>query len=124
ALPLLEIQPILTATIQSWQKWDKYGSSLYAPSLFPIIQDSNQIARYENDKELQCLIASIDGTKSLRSLAIQHHKHLIYLVIPLLPLLNLNLISLSVSKQSSAELDLDPSKKLDLEIYLAASTTG
>ena len=124
ALPLLEIQPILTATIQSWQKWHKYGLSLYAPSLFLIIQDSTEIARYENDQELQCLIDSIDGTKSLRSLAIQHHKRLIDVVMPLLPLLNCNLISLSISKQSSAELDLDPSKKLDLEVCLATSTTG
>ena len=126
ALPLLEIQPILTATIQSWQKWDKYGLSLYAPSLFAIIQDSAQISRYNNDKELQYLIDSIDGTKSLRSLAIQHHKHLIEVVLPLLPLLNLHLINLCSSKQSSANtnLDLDLSENLDSEVYLADSTTG
>ena len=124
ALPLLEIQPILTATIQSWQKWHKYGLSLYAPSLFAVIQDSTQINRYNHDKELQYLIDSIDGTKSLRSLAIQHHKHLIEVVLPLLPLLNLHLINLSISKQSNTNLDLDPIEKLDSEAYPADSTTG
>jgi two-component system, chemotaxis family, response regulator PixG len=124
ALPLLEIQPILTATIQSWQKWSKNGLSLYAPSLFPIIRDLDQIASFENNKEFQYLIASIDGTKSLRSLAIQHHKNLIDVILPLLPLLKLNIISLSVSKQSSTELDIDPSEKPDLDGYLATSAAG
>ncbi len=116
ALPLLELQPILTATIQAWQQWGKYGLAAYAPSLFPIIRESNQIASFDDDKDLQHLIAAIDGTKSLRSLAIQHHKNLIDVVIPLLPLLKLNIISLSSSKQSIADLDLPPD--------LAAATTG
>jgi two-component system, chemotaxis family, response regulator PixG len=118
ALPLLEIQPILTATIQAWQKWSKYGLVPYEPSLFPIIQDSTQIASFADDKDLQHLIASIDGTKSLRSLAIQHHKHLIDVVMPLLPLLKLNIIRLSPSKQSSAELSSHPNQNLDSGVDL------
>ena len=113
ALPLLELQPILTATIQAWQKWGQYGLSLYAPSLFPIIQESAQVSSFDGDKDLQDLIASIDGTKSLRSLAIQHHKNLIDVVIPLLPLLKLNIISLSTSKQSDVDLNIHPDRKLD-----------
>ncbi len=124
ALPLLEIQPILTATIQAWQKWGKYGLTSYAPSLFAIIQDSLQIDSFDSDKDLQYLIDSIDGTKSLRNLAIQHHKNLIDLVIPLLPLLKLNIINLSISKQSSVVPNIYSIEKLDLELDLATSATG
>ncbi len=106
ALPLLELQPLLTTTIQAWQQWGKYELSLYAPSLFPIIRESAQISSFDGEQDLQDLIASIDGTKSLRSLAIQHRKHLIDVVIPLLPLLKLNVISLSISKQPDLELEI------------------
>jgi two-component system, chemotaxis family, response regulator PixG len=113
ALPLLELQPILTATIQSWQQWGKYGLSLYAPSLFPILRESAQASSFDSDKDLQYLIDSIDGTKSLRSLAIQHQKNLLDVVIPLLPLLKLNIISLSTSKQPDVELAIHPDRNLD-----------
>jgi two-component system, chemotaxis family, response regulator PixG len=124
ALPLLEIQPILTATIQSWQRWIKYELTTYAPSLFLIIEDSSQIDKFDGDKELQYLVASIDGTKSLRSLAIQHHKNLIDVVMPLLPLLKLNIISLSTSKQSDAELVSHPSENIGSGVDLAVPATG
>jgi two-component system, chemotaxis family, response regulator PixG len=124
ALPLLELQPILTATIQGWQQWGKHGLATYSPSLFPIIRESAQIASFADDKELQQLVASIDGTKSLRSLAIQHHKSLIDLVIPLLPLLKLDIISLSPSKQSSVGLDIHPDQKLDSAVDLNSAATG
>ncbi len=120
ALPLLELQPILTATIQAWQQWGKYGLAAYAPSLFPIIRESSQASSFDGDKDLQCLIASIDGTKSLRNLAIQHRKNLIDVVIPLLPLLKLNIISLSTSKQSDVELEIQSDRKLDLADLNAA----
>jgi two-component system, chemotaxis family, response regulator PixG len=120
ALPLLELQPILTATIQSWQQWGKHGLALYAPSLFSVIRESAQVSSFD-DKDLQCLISSIDGTKSLRSLAIQHHKNLIDVVIPLLPLLKLNIISLSTSKQPDVKLEIRSDRKLDLADLNAAT---
>lgn len=122
ALPLLELQPLLTAAIQSWQKWSKSGLSLYAPSLFAMIRDAAQIAEYRNDQELQYLIDSIDGTRSLRSVAIGHHKHLIDVMIPLLPLLELNVISLSVAKQVIT--DSDYGQKSDVAVDSDTSTAG
>jgi two-component system, chemotaxis family, response regulator PixG len=124
ALPLLELQPILSTTIQAWQQWGKYELAAYAPSLFPIIRESTQIASFENDKDLQYLIASIDGTKSLRSLAIQHHKNLIDVTIPLLPLFKLNIISLSTSKLSSSPLDLHSNQKPDTLVDPDSAATG
>jgi two-component system, chemotaxis family, response regulator PixG len=124
ALPLLEIQPILTATIQAWQQWSKYGLTAYAPSLFPIIENSARISGFDSDKDLQYLIASIDETKSLRSLAIQQHKNLIDLVIALLPLLKTNIINLSISKKSGAELVSHSSENIGSGGCLAALSKG
>jgi two-component system, chemotaxis family, response regulator PixG len=103
-LPLLEIQPILATTIQSWQKWEKQGLAAYIPSLFATIKDSTKITTLEEQKDLHGLIASIDGTKSLRSIAINHHKNLIDVTNALLPLMQQGIISLSPLKQASTDL--------------------
>ncbi|WP_373546335.1 response regulator [Chamaesiphon sp.] len=104
-LPLLDIQPILSKTIQAWQEWEKHELASYPPSLFPIIQKSDQIANFDDNKELQYLISSIDGSKSLRTLAIHHRRKLIDVVECLLPLLKLHIITLSPLKQSRIEPD-------------------
>jgi two-component system, chemotaxis family, response regulator PixG len=106
SVPLLEIQPILSVTIQSWQEWGQHELASYAPSLFVIIHKPDQISDFDDNKDLQYLISSIDGNKSLRSLAIHHQKKLIDIVESLLPLLKLGIISLSLVKQTSKELDI------------------
>jgi two-component system, chemotaxis family, response regulator PixG len=102
-LPLLEIQPILSRTIQDWQEWERHELANYSPSLFPIIQKSGQITNFDDDRELKYLIASIDGSKSLRTLAIHHRKKLIDVVESLLPLLTLGIITLSPLRQPKTE---------------------
>ncbi|WP_373538590.1 response regulator [Chamaesiphon sp.] len=98
-LPLLEVQPMLTRTIQAWQEWERHELASYPPSLFPIVQKSGQIANFDDDRDLKYLISSIDGSKSLRTLAIHHRKQLIDVVESLLPLLTLGIITLSPLRQ-------------------------
>jgi two-component system, chemotaxis family, response regulator PixG len=102
-LPLLEIQPLLSATIQSWQQWEKHRLATYAPSFFPTIGNSAQTSNFDDNKNLQYLIASIDGNKSLRSLAIHHQRKLIDVAESLLPLIELGIIYLAPFKQSSSD---------------------
>ncbi len=104
-LPLLEIQPILSRTIQAWQEWEQHGLASYPPSLVPIVQKLDQIANFDDDPDLKYLISSIDGNKSLRTLAIQHRKKLIDIIECLLPLLALDIITLSSAKQPRTEQD-------------------
>ncbi len=95
-LPLLELQAILTETIQAWQEWKKYGLASYAPSLVPVIDKSAQIlAAVDDHPDLQALISVIDGRKTLRSLAIDRHRKLIEVGASLLPLFTSQLITLS-----------------------------
>ncbi len=107
-LPLLEIQPLLSETIQAWQQWVKHGLASYAPSFFPNIQTSAEISSFDDNKDLQYIIESIDGKKSLRGLAIHHQRQLIDVVESLLPLIDLGMIHLSPVKQ------FDPDKSGDL----------
>jgi two-component system, chemotaxis family, response regulator PixG len=102
-LPLLEIQPLLSATIQSWQQWEKHRLASYAPSFFPTIENSAQTSNFDDNKNLQYLISSIDGNKSLRSLAINHQRKLIDVAESLLPLIELGIIYLAPFKQSSSD---------------------
>ncbi len=119
-LPLLEIQTILTAAIQSWQEWEKYGLAIYPPSLFLIIQKFGEVSSFEADnKEFQYLLSSIDGSKSLRNLAIYHQKKLIDVAKSLLPLLRSGAISLSPSKPLAPKPDPDHNLPMGAGLDLA-----
>jgi two-component system, chemotaxis family, response regulator PixG len=107
AIPILEIQPLLSVAIQSWQEWEKYGLTGYAPSFFPIIQKPAQISELDLDKDLQYILSSIDGKQSLRTLAIHHQKQLIEIAKSLLPLLRSGTIVLSRLKKTIAEPTID-----------------
>ncbi|AFY91333.1 response regulator [Chamaesiphon minutus] len=115
-LPLLEIQPILSKTIQAWQEWEKNGLTKYAPSLFPILQRSVKAADFKDNKKLQFLLSSIDGSKSLRSLAIHHQQKLIDVAKLLLTSIDSGLITLSLIKKSTAECRDEVGSKLFSEL--------
>ena len=124
-LPLIEIQPMLSAAIQSWQEWEKNGLGSYSPSLFPMVQTWKQIPSSDESKELQYIISSIEGNISLRSLAIHHQKKLIDVATSLLPLLKSGTIVLSSSKQlgtvKSIASAANNTSKLDLKTPPAMS---
>lgn len=115
-LPLLEIQPILSKTIQAWQEWERNGLAKYAPSLFPLLQRSVTTADFKDDKDLQFLLGSIDGSKSLRSLAIHHQQQLIAVAKALLTSIDSGLITLSLTKRSTTDRHTDANGKLFSEL--------
>ncbi len=94
-LPLLEIEPILTKSIQTWQEWSNAGLAVYAPSLFPIVSKSADIAQIVAGSNLQQVIGAIDGNRTLRSLAINYRQSLLTFTTALLPLLRSGFITLS-----------------------------
>jgi two-component system, chemotaxis family, response regulator PixG len=94
-LPLIEIEPILTKAIQTWQEWSNAGLSAYAPSLFPIVSRAEEAVKLVPDAGLRQLISKIDGSRTLRSLAINYRQSVIGLAIALLPLLRTGFITLS-----------------------------
>jgi chemotaxis family two-component system response regulator PixG len=94
-LPLLEIEPILTKSIQTWQEWSNAGLAVYAPSLFPIVSKSADIAQIVSGSNLQQVIGAIDGNRTLRSLATNYRQSLLNFTTALLPLLRSGFITLS-----------------------------
>lgn len=109
-LPLLEIEPILTKTIQAWQEWSNVGLAAYAPSLFAIVSQSLDLSRLADNLILHQIVQAIDGNCSLRSLAVHHRQSAINFTSVLLPLLRSGFINLSVLPLSKTERtgSLDP----------------
>lgn len=99
-LPLLEIETILTKSIQTWQEWSNAGLAVYAPSLFPIISKSADMAQVVAGSNLQQVIGSIDGNRTLRSLAINYRQSVLNFTTTLLPLLGSGFITLSPQPKS------------------------
>jgi two-component system, chemotaxis family, response regulator PixG len=95
-LPLLDIEPILSNAIKNWREWLGHGLADYFPGQFPHL---NELVPTTED-ELQHVIKTIDGNRSLRSLAIHHQQHLIHFTQSLLPLLKAESIVLAAQPKS------------------------
>jgi two-component system, chemotaxis family, response regulator PixG len=119
-LPLLEIEPILTKSIQTWQEWSNAGLAVYAPSLFPIISKSADLAQIVAGSNLQQVIGAIDGNRTLRSLATNYRQSLLAFTTALLPLLRSGFITLSAQPKTRVS-RLTPS---DISSSLADRSTG
>ncbi len=122
-LPLLELQAILTETIQAWQEWENRGLASYAPSLVPIVNHTAQILAIDRHPDLQSLISAIDGRKTLRSLAIHQQKKLIDVGESLLSLFTSGLITLSPIESISAEGNLPQLPRDPAASRLSRTTT-
>jgi two-component system, chemotaxis family, response regulator PixG len=100
-LPVLEIEPILTRSIQTWQEWAKLELGVYAPSLFPVVtKSSEEIAQVLNGSDLYHTVLSIDGNRSIRRLAANNRQSLPEFTTTLLPLFRSGFISLSPHPKS------------------------
>jgi two-component system, chemotaxis family, response regulator PixG len=99
-LPLLEIEPILTKSIQTWQEWSNVGLAAYAPSLFAIVSPSLDIAQLVDNPNLHHTVLAIDGNRSLRSLAANSRQSILNFTSTLLPLLRSGFVNLSSQPKS------------------------
>jgi two-component system, chemotaxis family, response regulator PixG len=94
-LPVLEIEPILTKSIQTWQEWSKLELGVYAPSLFPMIaKSSEEIAKVLDGSDLYHTVLAIDGNRSIRRLAANNRQSLADFTTTLLPLFRSGFIGL------------------------------
>jgi two-component system, chemotaxis family, response regulator PixG len=113
-LPLLEIEPILTRTIQTWQEWSNVGLAAYAPSLFAVVSPSLDLAQLAENPELHHTVLAIDGNRSMRSLAVNSRQSVINFTSVLLPLLRSGFILLSAQPKSKIGGSDSPPKSSDL----------
>jgi two-component system, chemotaxis family, response regulator PixG len=101
SLPLLEIEPILTKSIQIWQEWSNAGLAVYSPGLFPIVSKSTELEKIVAAYNLQQAIVTIDGNRTLRSLAINNRQSILSFTSSILPLLRSGFITLSPHPKST-----------------------
>ena len=94
-LPLVEIAPILKQAVQAWQKWQNEGLETYSPNLFPIIKKPNILKAQSLSSTQKSIISLINGTQSLRDLAVERDLEIVTLTKSLLPLVELGEIDLS-----------------------------
>jgi two-component system, chemotaxis family, response regulator PixG len=99
-LPLLEVEPILTRSIQIWQEWSNVGLAAYAPSLFALVSTSLDLNQLASNPDLHHTVLAIDGNRSLRSLAANSRQSVINFTSTLLPLLRSGFINLSSQPKS------------------------
>ncbi len=99
-LPLLEIEPILTRAIQTWQEWSNVGLAAYTPSLLAIVSPSLDMAQLAGNPNLHQTVVAIDGNRSLRSLAANSRQSVLNFTSTLLPLLRSGFINLSSQQKS------------------------
>jgi two-component system, chemotaxis family, response regulator PixG len=102
-LPLLEIEPILTKSIQTWQEWSNAGLAVYAPSLFPVIFKSTEVSRLLDGSPLHHTVLAIDGNRSLRTLAANNRQSVLELTSSLLPLFRAGFITLATQPKNRVE---------------------
>ena len=94
-LPVLEIEPILTKAIQTWQEWSKVELGVYAPSLFPaIFKSREEITKTLEGSDLYHTVLAIDGNRSIRRLAANNRQSIVDFTITLLPLFRSGFICL------------------------------
>jgi two-component system, chemotaxis family, response regulator PixG len=102
-LPLIEIEVILTKSIQIWQEWSKEGLAVYAPSLFPAISKSREeISQMLDGSDLYHTVLAIDGNRSIRRLAANDRQSIIDFTKTLLPLFRSGFISLLPQAKSKS----------------------
>jgi two-component system, chemotaxis family, response regulator PixG len=115
-VPLLDISSILSQAIECWREWLSLGLADCFPSRFLTIERS--VLRSSGFKlidNLPEILASINGARSLRSLASYHRQSLPNFTRAILPLLRSGAISFSSFPSSL----IDYSEDLNIHDFLA-----
>jgi two-component system, chemotaxis family, response regulator PixG len=113
-LPLFDLQPLLVTAIESWREWSDAGLAEYFPSRFPTINRSQELPMFTNIDNLAAILKSIDGTKSLRNLAIDYRQSLVNFTKDILPILGSGAIDFFLFPQS--QLNLSQPIEVDRQI--------
>jgi two-component system, chemotaxis family, response regulator PixG len=123
-LPLLEIEPILTKSIQMWQEWSNAGLAVYAPSLFPTICKPSEISKVLDGSDLYHTVLAIDGNRSLHKLAANNRQSVLNFTTTLLPLFRSGFITLSPQPKSKVNKVQDPATSSQLSGRLNSQSSS
>ena len=94
-LPVVEIAPILKQALQGWQQWQNEGLATYSPNIFPIIKQPALLKAQSLSSTQKLVISLINGSQSLRDLAVKSNLEIVTLTKLLLSLVELGAIEFS-----------------------------
>jgi two-component system, chemotaxis family, response regulator PixG len=129
SLPLFKTRMILAQAIFNWQEWSNVGLANYFPGKFVHVRLSESILSSSNNQSLRTILLSIDGSQSLRDLAICHHKHILEFTKPLISLIQKDIIFFTdLADYGSTEIEnlhkKEDFNKLQTVSKLASKITG
>ncbi len=123
SLPLLKTRMLLAQALFNWQEWNNAELTNYFPGKFVGVRLSESILSSSNYQNLQTILLSIDGDRSLRDLAICHQKHVLDFTRPLLPLIQENIIFFSDLADCSSNKSENLHKKKEVNKLRSISKT-
>ena len=92
---LVDTDRVIEEVVSTWQAWQNAELSAYSPNLYPVIEKPKILEQGLSTQKYRQIIGAIDGTKTLRALAIETNKDIVSLAKSLLPLVNADAILFS-----------------------------
>ena len=92
---LVDTDRVIEEVVSTWQAWQNAELSAYSPNLYPVIEKPKILEQGLSTQKYRQIIGAIDGTKTLRALAIETNKDVVSLAKSLLPLVNADAILFS-----------------------------
>jgi len=92
-LALVQIEQTLQQAKQAWQKWRDAGLAAYSPNLFPVIEELNLLEQHISADSYRLISSLIDGTHTLRGLALKSNQDVLTLTQFLMPLVEVGAIA-------------------------------
>lgn len=114
-LPLLEFKPNLIEATIAWEKWNNAGLAAYSPNLFPVIKQPEILQTQTSSSSFSSITSLIDGTLSLRNLAIKSNCNLVSLTEYLVSMADIGAIFFSQVPTSSQVKFSSPSQKKNIQ---------
>ena len=92
-LAMVQTEQVLQQARQVWQEWQDAGLATYSPNLFPVIQQLDRLQQHVSADSCRLIISVIDGTRTLRDLALQSNQNVLTLAQFLMPLVQVGAIT-------------------------------
>lgn len=102
-LPFLNVEVVLTKVRKEWEQWQNAGLANYSPNSYPVVKDSQLLKNPDLQASAWQIIDCIDGTKTLRDIAMSTTKNVIEVSNCCVSLVQLGAIKFSQTSINTAQ---------------------
>lgn len=90
----VSLDDVWSQAIEAWKAWQRAGLENYSPNQAPSLWDADALKQQVLPSTYQNLVATIDGNRTLRDLAMKSNKNLLTVTKSLLPYMQQGLVKL------------------------------